>query len=170
LRIVIASRAIIYLVIGLSITFTQSHSATTGLMFLAIFGIGLALATSTSTLFTKSGILSLENLPISIAALVLGLLASFVPQETPAAVELVFVYLVAGWGLIAGVFDLYLAQKSGFKSRSGKDSLIGAALSLILGLLFLAAPVDIVSAVGFFGAYLVLGGVHLAITALTPEK
>ena len=48
--------------------------------------------------------------------------------------------------------------------------MISSVLSLLLGVLFLAAPIDIVSAVGFFGAYLVLTGVHLAIAAFTPEK
>jgi hypothetical protein len=37
-------------------------------------------------------------------------------------------------------------------------------------LLFLAVPLDIISAVGFFGAYLVLSAVHLGISATTPSK
>jgi hypothetical protein len=37
-------------------------------------------------------------------------------------------------------------------------------------LLFLIVPLDIVSAVGFFGAYLVLSAVHLGISAATPTK
>jgi hypothetical protein len=36
--------------------------------------------------------------------------------------------------------------------------------------LFLIAPLDIVSAVGFFGAYLALSAIHLGISALTPKK
>lgn len=170
MKIVIASRATIYLLTGLLITFTQSHSANTGLLLLAVFGIGLAVVNSISSFFVKSGIWSLDSLPISIAAAVVGAVASFIPAANPTAAGLAFVYLVAGWGLIAGSFDLYLARRSGFKSRSGKDSLISSVLSLILGVLFLAVPIDIVSAVGFFGAYLVLSGVHLAIAALTPEK
>jgi uncharacterized membrane protein HdeD (DUF308 family) len=170
LKIVIASRAMIYLVTGLLITFTQSHSANTGLMFLAGFGIGLALVNSISTLIAKSGIWSLDSLPVSLVAALVGLAASFIPSSNQAASGLAFVYLVAGWALISGSFDLYLARRVGFKSRSGKDSLISSALSLLLGVLFLAAPIDIVSAVGFFGAYLVLTGVHLAIAAFTPEK
>jgi uncharacterized membrane protein HdeD (DUF308 family) len=81
-----------------------------------------------------------------------------------------FIYLVTGWGLVAGAFELYLARRSGLKTRNGKDALINAVLSLLLGLLFLVAPLDIVSAVGFFGAYLALSGIHLAIAAATPSK
>jgi uncharacterized membrane protein HdeD (DUF308 family) len=65
---------------------------------------------------------------------------------------------------------LYLARKAGLATRSGKDSLINAVLSLGIGMLFLIVPLDIVSAVGFFGAYLVLSGVHLGISATTPAK
>ena len=170
MKIVIASRATIYLLTGLLITFTQSHSANTGLLFLAVFGIGLAVVNSISSFFVKSGIWSLDSLPVSIAAASVGIAASVIPASIQAAAGLAFVYLVAGWALIAGSFDLYLARRAGFKSRSGKDSLISSVLSLILGVLFLAVPIDIVSAVGFFGAYLVLIGVHLAIAAFTPEK
>jgi hypothetical protein len=77
---------------------------------------------------------------------------------------------VTGWGLIAGSFELYLARREGFKTRMGKDSLLNAGFGLLLGLLFLIAPLDIVSAVGFFGAYLALSGIHLAIAAATPRK
>jgi hypothetical protein len=52
----------------------------------------------------------------------------------------------------------------------GKDNLLNAGFGLLLGVLFLIAPLDIVSAVGFFGAYLVLTGTHLGISAATPKK
>jgi hypothetical protein len=72
--------------------------------------------------------------------------------------------------LIAGSFELYLARREGFATRMGKDSLLNAGFGLLLGLLFLIAPLDIVSAVGFFGAYLVLSATHLGISAGTPKK
>jgi uncharacterized membrane protein HdeD (DUF308 family) len=97
-------------------------------------------------------------------------LAALIPQTEPTAQALVFVYLVAGWVVISGAMELYLANRVGFRTRSGKDGLISAALGLALGLLFLIAPLDIVSAVSFFGTYLVISGVHLAIAALTPQK
>jgi hypothetical protein len=101
---------------------------------------------------------------------IVGLAALLVPATDPEASALVFVYLVTGWGLIAGAFEMYLARRSGFATRFGKDSLISASLSLLVGLLFLAVPLDIISAVGFFGAYLVLSAVHLGISATTPSK
>jgi hypothetical protein len=169
-KFVFAARAAISFGVGIFITFNQSHSAATGLLALAIFGIGFALLNAVASTFWGKGLFSLENFPLTLAALVVGLAALLVPASDPEASALVFVYLVTGWGLIAGAFEMYLARRSGFATRFGKDSLISASLSLIVGLLFLAVPLDIISAVGFFGAYLVLSAVHLGISATTPSK
>ena len=167
---ILGVRAAIFLALGLFITFTQSHSAATGLLALSIFGTVFAIANVSATIWAKSKYLSVDSLPLTVIALAVGLFAALIPQTEPTAQALVFVYLVAGWALIAGAMELYLAKRVGFRTRSGKDGLISAVLGLALGLLFLAAPLDIVSAVGFFGTYLVISGVHLAIAALTPQK
>ncbi len=170
MKIVFAARAAISFGVGIFITFNQSHSAATGLLALAIFGIGYAVLNGIGSVVWGKGIFSLENFPLTLAALIVGLAALLVPATDPEASGLVFVYLVTGWGLISGAFEMYLARRTGFATRFGKDSLISAILSLIVGLLFLAVPLDIISAVGFFGAYLVLSAVHLGISATTPSK
>jgi uncharacterized membrane protein HdeD (DUF308 family) len=81
-----------------------------------------------------------------------------------------FLSLVSAWGIISGAFELYQARRNGFKTASGKDYLMSAVFALVLGLLFLAVPLDEVSAVGFFGAYLALSGVHLGIAAASVPK
>ena len=167
---VLGVKAALSIAVGLFITFTQSHSAATGLFALAIFGIGFAVANVVATIWAKGKYLSVESLPFTVLALAVGLFAALIPQTEPTAQALVFVYLVAGWAVISGAMELYLANRAGFRTRSGKDGLISAVLGLALGLLFLIAPLDIVSAVGFFGTYLVISGVHLAIAALTPQK
>jgi len=48
--------------------------------------------------------------------------------------------------------------------------LISALMALALGLMFLIATLDPVSAVGFFGAYLMLFGVHWGIASATPAN
>jgi uncharacterized membrane protein HdeD (DUF308 family) len=170
LQKVLGVRAVIFVAVGLFITFTQSHSASTGLFALAIFGIGLAGANIAATIWGKRNYLSVESLPLTLISLAVGLFAALIPQADPTAQALAFVYLVSGWAVVAGALELYLANRSGFRTRAGKDGLITAVLGLALGLLFLIAPLDIVSAVGFFGAYLVICGVHLGIAALTPQK
>jgi hypothetical protein len=169
-KFVFALRAAISLGVGIFITFNQSHSAATGLLALAIFGIGYALLNGAGSVLWGKGIFSLENFPFTLAALIVGTEAILVPATEPEAAALVFVYLVTGWGLISGAFEMYLARRSGFATRFGKDSLISASLSLLVGLLFLIAPLDIISAVGFFGAFLVLSAVHLGISAATPSQ
>jgi hypothetical protein len=169
-KFVFAARAAISFGVGIFITFNQSHSAATGLLALAIFGIGYALLNGVASLVWGNGLFSLEIFPLTLAALILGLAALLAPASDPKASALVFAYLVTGWGLIAGAFEMYLARRSGFATRFGKDSLISASLSLLIGLLFIAVPLDIISAVGFFGAYLVLSAVHLGISAGTPSK
>jgi uncharacterized membrane protein HdeD (DUF308 family) len=81
---------------------------------------------------------------------------------------LAFKFLVTGWAIIAGAFELYQARRSGFKSAAGRDLLINASFGLLLAILFLIAPLDIVSQVGFFGAYLLMSGVHGGISAASP--
>ena len=170
MKFVFAARAAISFSVGIFITFNQSHSAATGLFALGIFGIGFAILNAIGSQVRAKGIFSLENFPLTLAALIVGVAALLVPTGDLQAAALVFTFLVAGWGLIAGAFELYLARRSGFATRSGKDNLISAVLALGVGLLFLIVPLDIVSAVGFFGAYLVLSAVHLGISAATPAK
>ena len=170
MKFVFAARAAISFGVGIFITFNQSHSAATGLLSLGIFGIGFALLNGIGSAVWGKGIFSLENFPLTLTALIVGTAAILVPSTEPNAAALVFVSLVTGWGLISGAFEMYLARSAGFATRFGKDSLISASLSLLVGLLFLAVPLDIISAVGFFGAYLVLSAVHLGISAGTPSK
>jgi uncharacterized membrane protein HdeD (DUF308 family) len=167
---ILGVRAVVSIAVGLFITFTQSHSAATGLFALAIFGIGFAVANVAATIWAKGKYFSVKSLPLTLIALAVGLIAALIPQTEPTAQGLAFVYLVAGWAVISGSMELYLANRAGFKTRAGKDGLISAGLGLALGLLFLIAQLDIVSAVGFFGTFLVISGVHLAIAALTPQK
>jgi hypothetical protein len=170
MNIALALRAAISFAVGIFITFSQSHSASTGLVALAIFGIGYAILNSVGSAIWGKGLTSVESLPLSVVALLSGVLALVIPATDPFAQAMAFIYLVTGWGLVAGAFELYLARREGFKTRKGKDAAINAGLSLLLGLLFFLAPLDIVSAVGFFGAYLALSGIHLAIAAATPSK
>jgi hypothetical protein len=170
MKIVIALRATIAMIVGLFITFNQSHSAATGLLALAIFGLGFAVLNGVGTMVWGKGLIAVENMPLTVAAFIIGLLALLVPQTDPQAQALAFIYLVTGWGLISGSFELYLARRAGFGTQQGKDNSINAGFGLLLGVLFLVAQLDVVSAVGFFGAYLVLTAVHLGIAAATPTK
>lgn len=80
-----------------------------------------------------------------------------------------FVTGVALLGLLTAAFEGYRAKSLGLSTRDGRDFLISALIALALGLMFLIATLDSVSAVGFFGAYLILYGVHWGIASASME-
>ena len=178
-------RAIFALAGGLFITFSQSHAAVIGL---SVF-IAFALLTSVVTFIVERKAGRKQLLPLSIVNLVAGLLAlvAFIQSggfatdwyaatqsgETysPADSQLgLLLTIVAGWALVVAAIEIYLASKEGFSERGGRDFLISAFFSLALAALFLLVAPDVVSTVGFFGAYLILLGVHWGISAFGEGK
>lgn len=160
-------RAFSAFALGVFITFSQSHSAEIGLWSLAILGLSIAV-TPLVALKNKASVL--ELLPLAVVGLLVGalaVLAILVPSQLGHVAA--FISLVTAFGLISGAFELFQAGRSGFKTQAGKDLLVSAAFALALGALFLIVPLDVISAVGFFGAYLALSGVHLGIAAFTPQ-
>lgn len=139
-------RALASIAVGLFVAFWQSHHAAVGLVALAIFTILYGLR----TLFGSP-----KYFPISLIALITAFIAATSLQDNSDAT---FVLLVAIWGVAQASIDWI-----------NKDS-ISASLAILLAALFALVPMDIVSAVGFFGAYLILSGVHLGIAAYTPKQ
>jgi hypothetical protein len=140
-----------------------------GLFSLGVYGVGLALVTAAVHFINQKGIATIEAIPFAIIALIIGVFALLVPEGDQTQIA-GFIALVTAWGLLSGVLELYAARKERISTRLGRDYLLNAVFALILGALFLFAPLDIVSAVGFFGAYLVISAVHLGISAATPAK
>jgi len=162
-------RAAISFALGVFITFSQAHGADIGLVVLAAFGLALGLGGGSLVFVRRAGLNPIQELPVAVVALLIGIFASlafFNPVGQLAA----FLALVSAWGVISGAFELYQARRVSFKSQFGRDYLISAVFALLLGLLFLAVDLDEVSAVGFFGAYLTLSGVHLGIAAASHPK
>lgn len=167
-----ALRAAISLAVGLFITFSQSHAATIGLLALAIFSLGFALTNGLSSAIWGKGLVAIEAMPLTVVSLLIGVFSlmalSLDSDLSKDAAQTAFIGLVTVWGLVAGAFEMYLARRASFKTTNGREYLMSAILSAVLGLLFLVAPLDIVSAVGFFGAYLIVSGVQLGVAAATP--
>lgn len=177
-RVAQAARAAVSLAVGLFLTFSQSHGADIGLFALGIFGLGFAFLNGFASVIFQKGLAAIENVPLTMVALLVGIFALLAPNSIGGVVDqtlnsatsdsLAFKFLVTGWGIIAGAFELYQARRAGFKTAAGRDLLINASFGLLLALLFLLAPLDIVSQVGFFGAYLLMSGVHGGISAASP--
>ena len=163
-----ALRAAVSLGVGLFITFSQLHNATIGLIALAIFSLGFAITNSLGSIVWGKGLVAIEAMPLTVVSLLVGVFALMAMSGESA--QTAFIGLVTVWGLVSGAFELYLARRASFKSTEGREFLMSAILSATLGLLFLVAPLDIVSAVGFFGAYLIVSGVQLGVAAATPTS
>ncbi len=162
-----ALRAAVSFAVGIFITFSQSHSANVGLLALAIFALGFAVTNAAGSAIWGKGMAAIEAMPLTLVALLIGVFA--IMAGSSAAATTAFVGLVTVWGLVSGAFELYLARRASLKSVEGREYLLSAVLSIVLGLLFLVAPLDIVSAVGFFGAYLVVSAVQLGVAAASPN-
>jgi len=166
-RLLLILRTAICLEVGLSITFTQSHNVLVGLAALTSFGVGYAMVSVFVALLQRKKLSAYDTLPLTAAALAVGLLAA----QAPTADGLTwFRYLVAGWGLFSGLFEVVLARRAGFKTLRGRESLVSAVLALILGILFLAVNLKALDEVGFFGAYMMICAVHLGISAASDRS
>ena len=163
-----ALRTAVSLGVGLFITFSQLHNATIGLLALAIFSLGFAITNSLGSIVWGKGLVAIEAMPLTVVSLLVGVFALMAMSGESA--QTAFIGLVTVWGLVSGAFELYLARRASIKSTEGREFLMSAILSATLGLLFLVAPLDIVSAVGFFGAYLIVSGVQLGVAAATPSS
>lgn len=168
MRIQQSIRAFLAFGLGVFITFSQSHSAQVGLITLGIFGLVTGVSGALVVAIRRELSL-LQDLPMATLSTLIGLF-SLLALGVSGAQHTAFMALVAAWGLISGAFALYQARRAGRKNQSGNDFLISAVFALVLGVLFLAVDLDIVSAVGFFGAYLALEGVHLGIAAAGPKS
>lgn len=165
MQILFGLRAALSFGLGVLITFTQAHTYGVGSAVLAGFGLLLGLSSLGYVLRVKK---FQWLMPLLIIATLVGVLAlvTFINQTLQ---EVLFLPLVALFGLSFAAFEGYLARRHRGSSPLGSDFAISAVLSLALGLTFLLAPLDEVSAVGFLGAYLAISGVFWGITAASPQ-
>lgn len=165
MQILFGLRATVSFGLGLLIAFTQAHTYAVGTAVVAGFGLALGLSSLGFILRTKKA--QWLN-PLMFIATLIGLagLVSFLISDLQ---SVLFLPLVALLGLSFAAFEGYLAKKLGPRSNLGRDFAVSAVLSFALGLVFLIAPLDEVSAVGLFGAYLAISGVFWGIAAATPE-
>jgi hypothetical protein len=134
------------LAVGVFIAFWQSHHASVGLAALAVFTILYGLR----TLFGAP-----KNLPIALMAILTAFIAA---ANMYVDADATFIMLIALWGVAQAAADFL------------KQDFISASFAAALAALFTLVPLDTVSAVGFFGAYLIVSGVHLGIAAYSPKR
>lgn len=166
MRLNAALRAAFALAAGIIITFSQQHGSETGLLALLIASVGWSLAAAVASVTLKDRVQKIVYVPLVVIHGFMGFLA----MQPEATGQQNFMLLVTAWGILLGGYEILQAQMVGLKTRAGRDHTITAVLTLLVGGLFLAVPLDIVSAVGFFGAYLIIVGIHLGLAAFSPAK
>jgi hypothetical protein len=167
-------KSAIALATGIFITFMQIHDQVIGLIALTALALGWATSNLLAIFLAKNRISVLESVPLIVIQAIFGVIAlnsELTLLQEPDSQILQFsplLILVITWGFLSGAYDVWQAQLVGAKTGHGRDYLISAGLNFVLAAIFLIPGLDIVSAVGFLGAYSVLMGVHLGIWAATP--
>ncbi|MEN9753532.1 MAG: hypothetical protein RL670_1223 [Actinomycetota bacterium] len=165
MRFVLAAKAALSFAAGIVITFSQSHSANVGLLVFGIYAAAYALVVSAVALRFEPARFLVDELSLVILAATISCFALLNLNSDKAT----FALLVAIWGLVSAGYELLAARRSRPSGLKNREQLISASMALLLAGLFLFVPLDVVSAVGFFGAYLVLSSVHLGIAAFSPK-
>lgn len=165
MRINAAIRAAVAFGAGIYITFSQNHGIEVGLLGLTLMAFGWAFASIYSAAIAKDRIQTIAYIPLVVLQGLFGYLGLAGAIEAT-----LFGALVTAWGILIGGYEILQGQMLGLRTRAGRDHLTTALLTIALGGLFLVAPLDAVSAVGFLGAYMVLVAVHLALVAASPAE
>jgi uncharacterized membrane protein HdeD (DUF308 family) len=159
-------RALPALIVGLAITFIADHSALLGLVMLAIFGLGSAIAlVATGLRLERSEPVRSLHGALSVVAALVGLLAAAAAAVFGSTLP-VLLLLVGGYAVLAGALELVWGIRHRDRSPLARDAVIVGVGTLALAVV-LALVADPVSAVGFFGAYTVVLGVFLIIAGLS---
>lgn len=170
MRITLGFKALISLAGGLVITFSQSKSPGQVLHVLAAYAIGHVVLLGIGVLAKLKREELLAQLPMATFATIIAVIASLGNSNEPPMYDKVH-WLIITWGLISGAFGIWQVRRVGVDSRAGKDWGISASLVLALAAGFLMFPnLDIITTEGFFGAFLVIDGVHLALAATGPRN
>ena len=167
-------KSAIALATGIFITFMQIHDQVVGLTSLAVIALGWAAANLLAIFMAKNRISVLETVPLLVIQAIFGVIAVNaalnVAGEPTAQFLSPLTVLAITWGFLSGAYDVWQAQLTGSKTGPGRDFLVSAGLNFVLAAIFLIPTLDLVSAVGFIGAYAVLMGVHLGISAASPKR
>lgn len=151
-------RAAVALLIGLLVTFSGTmHEMLAFDRAVAVAAFALfAVAHLFAWWHTRSG----ERDPISLILAVTAVASAVIVPFTEASAS--FAVVIAGWALLQGLFEFIGAA---IRPGSRQDSTILGALGVLLAVAQLLVLRDPVAIIGFFGAYALIVGVLLGISA-----
>ncbi|MFT4233290.1 MAG: hypothetical protein QM606_11020 [Leucobacter sp.] len=153
----------VLLAAGVAIAFTASlherFGFDRGMATAALGGIGIAHLVEWTA--RRSG----SRSPIP---LLLGVVAIGAAVSLPFAGSIIaFAVVIAGWALVGALLELI---GSVVRPGSRQDATLLGAAGILLAILVLLVREDVVAVLGFFGAYAILAGVFLGISAFDTRR
>lgn len=176
MRLLSGFRSAISFAVAVFVIFNQGHYVELSMIALAVFGLLLGTTQVVLSLVAKNALTAIESVPLAVISFTVGALALLVLLQNqtfgfnPALVTEEFRWLVTGWAVTTGAFELYLARRLGIRTPFGRDQLITSLMTLALGVIFLVVPLDRTTTVGLFATYLAVSAVHLGISAAGPKQ
>jgi len=181
--VVPALRAIAALAVGFAITFTPAHSATFGLVAFGLFAVVAGAILLAGSLGQRS---DRSSQGLFLTQGVVTALAGIAALVLPDGGVHYFVFVVSAWAIVTGALELVSGIRARARLAVARDWTILGGLTLILAIAFLVVPPDYsqslggieqikgqltasVILVGIFGAWAVVAGVLLGISAVSAR-
>jgi uncharacterized membrane protein HdeD (DUF308 family) len=181
--VVPALRAAAALIVGFAITFTPAHSAIFGLVAFGIYAVVAGAILLAGSLSSRG---DQPSRGLFLAQGVVALLAGVAALVLPEGGVHYFVFVVSSWAIVTGALELVSGIRARMRLTVARDWMILGGLTLILAIGFLIVPPDYsqtlggieqvkgqltasVVLVGMFGAWAVVAGVLLGISAVSAR-
>lgn len=182
--VVPALRALIALIIGFVITFTPAHSASFGLITFGIFAVIEGAVVSAGALGDRA---ERQARSLFVVQGVLTVIAGVAALVLPDGGIHYFVWVVSAWAIVTGALELVSGIRARGRVAVARDWMILGGLTLLLAVAFLVTPPDYsqplggleqikgeltasVVLVGMFGAWAIVAGVLLGISAVSAHS
>lgn len=170
LRVSRLTRVVVLLAAGFAITFTapmhEQLAFDLRLFTISLAGIGLAHLIHAYVARGRTGFG--VALMLGIAALVAAILVPLTGSVAATlGVTVALSILIAAWSLVSGLLEFIGAFT---QPGTRQDAVLLGALGILLALLVLVFRGDPVAVIGFFGAYAVIAGVFLGISAFDTRR
>ena len=166
-------RAGVAAAVAIAITFTQAHNALVGLIAVLAFATGVLAAEVWQAFGTDDRQLKGTVIRFAVGAVFLSGVIGYSTPGAPLLQVMNFNVLVVGYTLFT--IEIFRAIRAGWRTPTGRDHLVVAALNVLLTVLFLISVLNVIElgevpAVGFFGAYAAILAVLWGLRAFDPKQ
>ena len=182
--VVPALRALVALIVGFAITFTPAHSASFGLVSFGLFAVVAGAIVVAGAFGDRT---ERRSRGLFVAQGTLTVIAGIAALVLPEGGIHYFVWIVSAWAIVTGALELVSGIRARGRAAAARDWMVVGGLTLILAVAFLVVPPDYhqqlggieqikgeltasVVLVGMFGAWAIIAGVLLGISAVSARS